>query len=324
MAIKLDVKDKKIIYELGLDSRQSYADLGKKVKVSKEVAQYRTKQLLDLGVIFRFVAIFNTSKLGYALHKIFIKLHNMNQNIKQQMVLDLKNNKDILWIAECDGSFDLGLMIYAKTPYELDSKLASVYEKYASYIQKKELSTNIKGEYFERKYLSEKINETRKEQKYGEGDTTFNLDEHDYKILNELNSDSRKNSIEIAKKLPIKSDAVRNRIKKLEQENIINSYSIILNNNIIGQIQYKILIELQDLSHKTFLALREFCIHNKRIVYMIKSLGRWDIELDIETETPEQYRDIMMKLYEAIPNKIKNSETLIIYKIHEYRWLPKV
>jgi len=42
---KLDKKDRAILYQLDLDSRQNFNSIGKKVRLSREVVQYRVKQL---------------------------------------------------------------------------------------------------------------------------------------------------------------------------------------------------------------------------------------------------------------------------------------
>jgi DNA-binding Lrp family transcriptional regulator len=45
MAYELDKKDRAILYNLDLNSRQSFNQLAKRVGLSREVVQYRVKQL---------------------------------------------------------------------------------------------------------------------------------------------------------------------------------------------------------------------------------------------------------------------------------------
>ena len=44
MTLKIDLKDRKILYELDLNSRQSNSTLGKKVGLSKDIVNYRIKK----------------------------------------------------------------------------------------------------------------------------------------------------------------------------------------------------------------------------------------------------------------------------------------
>ena len=42
--VELDLKDKKILFELDFDARQSYSEIAKKVRLSKQVVEYRIKK----------------------------------------------------------------------------------------------------------------------------------------------------------------------------------------------------------------------------------------------------------------------------------------
>ena len=64
MAIKLDLedidlKDRKILYELDVDSRQSNAEIARKVGLSKQVVGFRIKRLVKEGLISWFYSIFD-------------------------------------------------------------------------------------------------------------------------------------------------------------------------------------------------------------------------------------------------------------------------
>ena len=48
MAIKLDLKDKKILEQLDLNSRQSNSQIAKKVGLSKDAIGYRIKNFFPL------------------------------------------------------------------------------------------------------------------------------------------------------------------------------------------------------------------------------------------------------------------------------------
>ena len=55
MALKLDVKDRKILYELDKNSRQSYSSLAKKVGLSQEAVRYMVNKLIENKVILKFL-----------------------------------------------------------------------------------------------------------------------------------------------------------------------------------------------------------------------------------------------------------------------------
>ena len=43
MSLHLDLKDRKVLYQLDVDCRQTNSEIGKKVGLSKQVVDYRIK-----------------------------------------------------------------------------------------------------------------------------------------------------------------------------------------------------------------------------------------------------------------------------------------
>ena len=86
MSIKLDLKDKKILYELDKNSRQSYSQLAKKVYLSQEATRYRVNRLIQNKVIFKFFTKIDVSKLGLTFYKVLIKFHNINEQKKEEII----------------------------------------------------------------------------------------------------------------------------------------------------------------------------------------------------------------------------------------------
>jgi DNA-binding Lrp family transcriptional regulator len=68
---ELDYLDKKILYELDIDSRASASRIARKVKLPKETINYRIKRLINDCWVDSLYTIFNASKFGYSYHKIF-------------------------------------------------------------------------------------------------------------------------------------------------------------------------------------------------------------------------------------------------------------
>ena len=67
---KVDLKDRKILYQLDLDCRQSNTQIGKKVGLKKDVVGYRIKKLQEEGVIRNYYAEIDTFRLGYNVFRV--------------------------------------------------------------------------------------------------------------------------------------------------------------------------------------------------------------------------------------------------------------
>ena len=58
---KLDLLDRKILYELDRNSRRSASEIAKKVRVHRNVVNFRINRLIEKGIIREFVTIINNN-----------------------------------------------------------------------------------------------------------------------------------------------------------------------------------------------------------------------------------------------------------------------
>ena len=90
----LDLKARKILYQLDLNCRQSNAQIGRKVGLSKQVVDYRIKRMEDEGIITGYWTAINSCKLGYNVYRYYITFQNATQKIKDEIINFLMNNRN--------------------------------------------------------------------------------------------------------------------------------------------------------------------------------------------------------------------------------------
>lgn len=317
---EIDALDKKILYELDRNSRVSFVRLARKLKISKERLRYRFVSLRERGIIKYFLTIMNVAAAGYLTYEIFLKLHNVNQEIKDKIILEFSSNKQIAWVADIEGSFDIGIIVIVKNRLELSILMDELNKKYSAYISKKSISINLKGDFLARDYL---LNIERKESKqssYVPAKEVFSLDEKDAKICSMLANDSRMPALEIAKKLKISVDTAIKRIKNLEKKFIVG-FTIVPDNSKIGQIHCKLLLYLNNKSQEEKLV--SFCRMNSRVIAIIKTLADWDYEVDIEVENMPQLKAFTMELTNVYSTAIRDYEILQIISMAKYNFFPE-
>ena len=76
--INLDKQDIKILKLLEKNSRMSILDMGRELKLSKEIVQYRIKKLIKQKIITSFMLRLNWGVLGYQYYSLLLKLKNIN------------------------------------------------------------------------------------------------------------------------------------------------------------------------------------------------------------------------------------------------------
>jgi len=325
MKASLDAKDRKILYELDINSRQASSKIAKKVGLSKQVVNFRIKRLIKEKLISFFYTVIDISKLGFAVHKIFLRLQNIDSEKEKALVNFLVKHPNVVWVASCDGKFDLAFGTWAKDILFLDKTLTELDKKFGGYIAERQIATILRGDYFIRDYIigKEKPSSYR-ESSFGAIPAPTKIDEKDWKILFLLGKNSRTTAVEIAKMAKLSGDAIAGRIKRLEKSGVIRHYNIVPNESKFPYLHYKVLIGFRNISEEREKILREYCRTNSNIVYIVKSLGQWEFEIDLEVESAEHFREIMMDLKKTFSDILKDYSALHIYQIHKYNFCPSV
>lgn len=321
---KLDLIDKKILHELDFNSRQPISIIAKKLKLSRDVVTYRINRFFKDKLLLKPYTIIDISKLGYSANKSFIRFQNITEAKEKEFLNYIKNNKNVVYSASYDGKFDVVVSIWSKNVEQLASYIKELEKKFGSFIAERQLATIIKGEYCVRDYLIDSKTYTKRQYFFGSVPHQEKIDEIDKKILLQLGISSRISSVEIASTLNISADAVSKRIKKLEKQGIIQNYNIVPNELIYPYIHHKILISLHNLTEQKEKQLEDYCRQNKNIWYFCKALGQHNFEIDIDTETRQQFRHFLRQFKLQFSRIIKDYTVLTVYRTNKYNFCPRV
>ena len=82
----IDLKDRKILYELDYNCRQSNTQIGKKVGLKKDVVSYRINKLEKEGIIKNYYTVIDAYKLGYYLFRYYINFQYVTPDLRKEMV----------------------------------------------------------------------------------------------------------------------------------------------------------------------------------------------------------------------------------------------
>jgi Lrp/AsnC family leucine-responsive transcriptional regulator len=320
---QLDSKDKKILYELDINARRRASEIGKRVGLSKQVVIYRINKLIQAGVVEKFYAVYDTSKLGFTTYKIFMRLQNVDVEKQKEIIEYLRNHQNVQFLISCDGMFDIVFNVLARSTSELYDIIKDLENRYGNYIAEKELIIMVFSSFFYKDYLvgvsSEKL---RKPMYFGSRPEKTEIDGINKKILHYLGMDARMSVVEIAQKIGLSPDAVAVRIRKLEKAQIIHNYILLLNFSLLNQNSYKVLFSLRNLTEEKEKTFFQYCNVQPNIWFHSKSLGRWDLEINMDVDNANQFRQIMMEIKSNFSDIIKEYNTLQVSKVHKFNFYP--
>ncbi|MCF7866107.1 Lrp/AsnC family transcriptional regulator [Candidatus Woesearchaeota archaeon] len=299
--MKLDILNKKILYELEKDSSQPASKIAKKLKQSKEVILYRIHKLEEEKILLGCSAIVDMAKLNYFTFRIYIKWQNMTEEEKQKFYDQIKTNENVWTTTVMHGAWDFAFFIGVKVD-EYVTKFHTIWNniqiKYKHKIAATKIALYAPVHNFNKQFFIE-TKEIPIERIYGAG-TPTKFDELDENIIKEYSSNVRQPLNKIAEKLRTTTETVRQRIKKLEKNNVIVGYKINLNLPEMGYQGYRVDFSLNSIERNK--ELFEYLKQHKYFYQINKSIGGADFETEIVVES----LDHLLKILEEIMKKFKD------------------
>lgn len=322
--VEIDLKDRKILYELDFDSRQSFRSIGKKVGLSKDVVASRVKKLEDNGIIKKYYAVIDYSKLGYSCYRIYLVFQNTTPSKEKEIINYFVKDKNVFWVCKAQGKYDLELAIWIKSIREFDNFWEKTLQKFRDYFSDQIVSVYLSINYLKSSYLFEKkfINPDLLDKDIAGLAKRDKIDEIDYKILVLLANNSRFKSTEIAQQLNLSSRTISNRIKNLVNKKVIVGYRINIDFLKLGYEFYKVDINLNDYTQRK--KIIEFFKRYSCLLYITKTAGYADLEMDFVVENVTELIDIIENVKNKIPGLIKNYNYFFQPEIHKVIYIPEM
>jgi DNA-binding Lrp family transcriptional regulator len=322
MRIKLTTKDKRILYELDMDARQSNSSIAKKVGLSKEVVNYRIKRLESKKVIDNYYAILNIQKIGYMYCRFLIKLQNISPEDEEKLIEHLKKDKRVGWIILLQGELDFAIVMWAKSILEIRKFGDEIMHHYGKYIKEKEVSMATRLFHFKLNYLYDTKDESFK--MMGGNIKEEHIDDIDLKILGILANNGRESITYIAEKIGINETSVRYRINNLISENIILGFRAGIDINKLGYRRYKVFMKLEKYNEEILKKIINFLISEKKVVYITEAVGKSDLEFEMDVIDSTEVYDELRKMRNVFPEIIKDYEICMLVKETGINYLPEM
>lgn len=308
----LDAKDRKILLELDTDATQSLKRIARKLRTTKEAVAYRIKQLEKAGIIRNYTAIYNPVKLGLAYYKLYIKFAHITEEKKQAVIDFVEREKNFGWLATSEGSFDLMIGVHFPSVIAFDGYKGKLFSKFDSVFQRDSFAVLTEGEVYPRQYILGTKNPMRKVFVFCSPSAKEDLDPVDFKIVKALSLNSRMSLTEMAKSLDLTDRIVRYRKRTLDKKGVIVGYKLFIDYRKLGYMLFKCLVKLQNAGQERFRDLLLYSRQHPNVIYWQKVLGEWNIELDIEVSSIEEFYSIANDIRYKFSDIVQKFDTLLV------------
>jgi len=317
----LDLKDRKILFELDNDARQSFSQLGKKVGLSKNVVKYRLERLQENGIINNFYTTIDVYRLGYIVVKFHYVFQFTTPMIEEDIISYFSDNKHTVVVASAKGAYDLAVIIIVSDIHEFYQFCLKTQKLFGRYFQSKSIAFFINERHHTFHYLV--TNEKRIDKKESPVITgscnQVDIDETERKILRIIGSNARIKLSDLAERLSISVQVCRYRLKKLISLGVIRGFRINIDVNALDLQIYKVLLYINDFEQlpKITSQLEEY----SALVFADTYTGDADLDLEFHLEKVNQLYQIMHEVSEAFPGSIKHYKYYCIMKYYKFSYM---
>ena len=313
----LDLLDQKILYELDLDSAQSFLDLSKKLEEPNETIAFRVKRLQKNGYIKNFITTINTSNLGSFYYKFFFKFQRTTPEVDEEIMNYLSSSKGIAYLAKLDGRFDCTFLVLAQGIRDLNNFFVPFKEKFGEYILEQEILTMTSVHRFNFRFFYEGGQSIHTH--YPEDIKNPDIDALDYSIITTLAANSRAGLSEIAKENKVHPNVVRYRIQKLQNSGVFGRSVLDINFKKFGVEQYQVDFTLKD--QASVETMIKSATSFPESTFATVTLGKYDLALEFAVKNKEALKRILDRIKIEFYDSIINYD---IFEMQEYsvNWFP--
>lgn len=285
---KIDNLDRRVIDFLMKDSSVPLKKLSSKLKKDRRTIKDRIERLKKEKIITSFPTVVDFSKLGFHQVKFYVKLLPEDIKRKEKIVTELKQRKQVVWIANLIGYWDIAFSVLVKDINEL-------------------LEVTEKLEWDEEVILITRDSLIKEKLRYGKIKEIRKLSDEEKKILSVLRSNSRLKIVNIAKKVNMSVERTLYWLKKLKKDKIIIGGDIVLDWKRTFRY-FKILMYGGEIPETG---------KYKNIKQWLKLEGPWNSEIEVLGD----YRELIDDLRQS-PKIAKRLEVLEIEKEHTLSYVP--
>jgi DNA-binding Lrp family transcriptional regulator len=305
---KLSLPEKKVLSLLEKNARLSASQIARKTNLSPEGVLKIIRRLISKRIILQFNTKLNRSSMGYKLMPVHIKLLRLNKEIKQEITDLIKKHDCCAWFAFFEGEYDL-IMSFKIGTYEDMAEMDLLIRSMSKYILEKDISIVLYSFELNKNFINQ--NDSRKSFftiKNEAGQLPLEKDE--LKLLELLKLNCRDKLINLSRKLGSTPRVIASQIKRLEKDKVITGFKTKINMANLGYQPCTALIALEDFKDENIQKFQNYCIYKKDISYVIRQIGKYDFEIDMNVQSTNEFYDLIDEIRDKFPF-IRKITTLI-------------
>lgn len=141
------------------------------------------------------------------------------------------------------------------------------------------------------------------------------LDKKDWKLLAELDMNSRQTYQQLSKKIGLSKDAIKYRISRLQNEGIIQQVHTVIDVGKLGYISFRLYIKFLNATPEKEKEMLEYFKQKKEVVWLVSIDGEYDIGMWILVKKVSEMNLLWKEFLEKYHNYVERRSLTIFTKV---------
>ncbi len=317
--------NKELLLLYAENSRMKLKDAASTLKKSPQRLKYSTRLLEKERIIHNPHCVFDYSHFGLILFRVYFKGGYISEKDKATTLKRLAENPYIVAIYELTGEFDLAIEIEAPNPSRFNKELKKVGELIKT-LNNYKIVLNLVTHIYPKVYLTRNasiLNELEKKDIIIGGDRKVKeFSKNEMEMAKYLLNEPLIRITSLSKKSGLNIKTVKSVIQSLKDKKIIRGFKYIIDIDKMDIYKFRLFLKLHNLSQEREAQLMEFMLNTKEIVQLNKTVGDWEMEIDIESTDKTRIRYLIHQLRQDFIDLIETFNIIEFEQYYKRSFLP--
>lgn len=316
--------DRNLIFLYSENCRSRIKNLSELLKKSPQRLKYSLRVLEKEGVLDNLHCIFDYSYFGLILFRVYFKGGYVSEKDKANIIKKLTENPYVVAVYELSGEFDLAVEFESPNPSRFNKELKKVAELIPT-LNNYKIMLNLVSHIYPRLYLvrEETLKNIVQQEIIVGGDRSIQFfSQNEMSVMKNLLQNPNLRLTTLSTKSGISMKTANSVFKDLQKKKIIRGFRCLVNTNKLGIFKFRLFLRLHNLSQEKEKELTDYFMKTSEVVQLHKTVGDWDMEIDIESFDKARIRYIVTQMREEFRDLIQTFNSIEFYQTYKKAYIP--
>ncbi|PIN86188.1 hypothetical protein COV19_06230 [Candidatus Woesearchaeota archaeon CG10_big_fil_rev_8_21_14_0_10_44_13] len=317
--------DKDLIFLYSENARIKLKDLANMLKKSPQRLKYGLKHLENEGIVNNPFTIIDYSFFGLILFRVYFKGGYISEGQKEDILKKLGENPSIVSIYELSGEFDLAIEMSSPNPSRFNKELKKVIDLIPT-LNNYKIILNLVSHIYPRGYLAENpsfADITDHDIIVGGDRVVEEFSNDEMAIMKSLLNNPKIRLSSLAKQSGMNVKTAVSILKSLRKRRIVKGFKHVIDTNRLDINKFRLFLKLHNVSKEREDQLMAYLMKTREVINANKTVGDWDLEVDMESLDKIRIRRMILQLREEFKDLIETFNIIEFYSYYKKAYLPQ-